>query len=676
MGHTCGAMGEPRELWEPLSDPAADTLVPPAARLLQGARLLLVQGDPVLTDALAQQLRALGASVGVTDAAGRGLLRLAFLDPQIVLFDRARAGEEAGVLKELRAHPRLRWATVLGGFSWDALWPPSAPGPGLLALGRQVAALTEADRTLHELAASCDAFTAPIEPIGPARVLRALAGASDQVLQLTLSAGAAVATVEICGELVVGATFRDHAGGPVHTGAAALARVLTLRSGQGEVVRRELATAMTLMAPLSWALDAAQLELSVEAAGEDPRQLAASVASSPALPRSPVDGHALFDLGADEVTAKRPVWSDETSPQQPPLVAGEPEARASDGADETTQRVALPADQARPAPGLEGAREATPTRPRCGTAPLPISSPDEKTALASPARLVDSAPPPPPLVDSAPPQAPTLATSSPPPAPPHADAVGAHRALEVESSGNAPWIGAGALLLVAALVGGVLVLQGGGPSAVSPEPGGVASAPAPTEGRAVSAPNDPAEPPADPSEPAEPPEPAEPSEPAEPPEPVEQAPREEGEERAAPDHPAEAELSELLEPPAAPALFGPGDIEGGSDRPRADALLAAAADARAHQRLRYLYAAARADRRNPHVAEALARHFLDTRGPRAAEPWAREAVRLRRRRPRYRVLLGDVLRAAGDVAGARHAYEEAAELGDETAQARLQGLTP
>ncbi len=693
MGHTCQAMGESNASFEGLEDLVPSALVPEVQGLLGGARLLVVQGNPVLTDGLVQHLRVLGCVVGVTDVAGRGLSRLDFLDPHVVLFDREQAEDDAGVLQRLTTNPRLRWATVLDGFSWEATWPSFASAPDLVALGERVAPLMETDRQIRLLAAGSEAFTVPVHQIGPARVLRALAGVSGDVLRLMLRTGAARATVEVCGELVVGATHRDHPGGPLRTGTVALASVLALGTGHGEVVRCELGSTMTIMSPVALALDAAQVELAqpevVETKPTHQRELDDLIAASHGLGRPSMDGHPAFELGEEEVTAKSESWEEGTAQVTPDGAA------SATGDTDTTRRIALSVD------GHSAAKEqlTAPETPK----DAPSASSRRSEPEAAPHLPIPRSPfEPSPVVDVAPgelptpvapvsiealdpeswtePELPPAIVSTPPVAPPHADAVGAHPAVEVRTSGKAAWYGAGVLLSVAAVVGGLLAVQGGQPSGASSEEGPAASVSVAVVEGATPTPHELAESPRlarteDAVVPQVRPSVASEDEGGGA---FGEATSESNDGRptvpVSEDAMGDADPSEM---PVAPAVFGPRDVEGGTDRARSDALLAAAAAARVRHRLRYLYAAARADRRNPHVAEALARHFLDVRGPAAAEPWAREAVRLRRRRSRYRLLLGDVLRAAGDVAGARRAYEEAVELGGtDEGRARLLELGP
>ncbi|HJL38908.1 MAG TPA: hypothetical protein RMG95_24635, partial [Polyangiaceae bacterium LLY-WYZ-15_(1-7)] len=348
-------------------EPAA--LDPAAERDLNGVRVILVASDPTTTDALAQQLRAHGAFVGVVDARGGGLARLAFLDPQVILAGRGEVGD--AFRAALGESPRLRFAPILQ-IDWGGVWPPDAARPDLGALGQLVRPHASLDAALARKAREETRFRVPFERIGPARVLRALAGPSEDVLHLMLRAGEVRAIVEVCGDLVVGATWYG-AGGERHVGARALAAVLGLRRAEAHVERRALARALTIMAPVGLALDAAEAlrpSLPPPGTGVAPRgqgldtlehdlkglaRASARVPDSAAitapvrLPEATAK-HMTFALGDDEVTAKGPAaevalgeeladWEDTTTER---LGAGEgwdgPTAEEAPGWDEPTDR--------------------------------------------------------------------------------------------------------------------------------------------------------------------------------------------------------------------------------------------------------------------------------------------------------------------------------------------------
>lgn len=79
------------------------------------------------------------------------------------------------------------------------------------------------------------------------------------------------------------------------------------------------------------------------------------------------------------------------------------------------------------------------------------------------------------------------------------------------------------------------------------------------------------------------------------------------------------------------------------------------------------------DPRNHYAMLGLADVYMDRGQPSEAIPLLESAIRRRGRRASYRVLLGDARREAGDMAGARAAWQEALEIDpdDRTARARL-----
>jgi len=79
------------------------------------------------------------------------------------------------------------------------------------------------------------------------------------------------------------------------------------------------------------------------------------------------------------------------------------------------------------------------------------------------------------------------------------------------------------------------------------------------------------------------------------------------------------------------------------------------------------------DPRNHYAMLGLADVFMDRGQPGEAIPLLEGAIRRRGRRASYRVLLGDARRDAGDMAGARSAWQDALEIDpdDRTARTRL-----
>jgi hypothetical protein len=100
--------------------------------------------------------------------------------------------------------------------------------------------------------------------------------------------------------------------------------------------------------------------------------------------------------------------------------------------------------------------------------------------------------------------------------------------------------------------------------------------------------------------------------------------------------------------------------------------------ARGHTRAarRALERAVRVAPQNPHAHAGLAAHLLGTGNLEDAREHAEVAVRLRRRRAEYRLLLGEILEHGGEIAGARAQYRRAARLAprDPRPRERLRGL--
>ncbi len=787
-------------------------LVPSAERLFRDARILLIADDPVLSDGLTQELRAHGCAVGITNLDGRGLDRLDFLDPHVILLD-APGKDEPRVLSRIQSHVRFKWAAVPAEFRWSIIWPPFVDRPDMVALGKIVEPFTALDRTVRTQAEKGTAFTVPLERVGIARSLRAMAGATPDILQLEFKDETQAGRIEISGDLVVGASLWAKADQEARIeGIEALGAALRLKNARGQVRRRTFAQVMNVMAPIGEALNAAQLELLGPVAAmtrETRRDEAAKLieASKAAeskeitlrveTPESRIkesvpptaDTAITYDVSGEDTDAGDE-WSDPKTTIDGPVFAETVIDKVDlPSDDETTQKFAL--DEAarrverhiarkkagfelemddtetrRDIPSVRPEKKRTtdpgvappsdhselsplrpvgvtpsgrPTRGFSSNPPPPSSHPPRMSSIPPPPpapnsglvrMLADSKPPrgskpprrstPPPPRSSAPPRAsappmpprssapprasspshaprssappPTPADADstvkrkafdatpmpeplqppppvetpPPAAPPWADAAGAHPAVDGESSKRGMALAIGGMLIAAMAIGGFAYFY---PSLTEASTGDGTMPTEPLE--PIASPTrviDPVEPPVETETgtEAEAVTDGEAETEAEAGAVAESEAEAEAEAEAVAETEAEteseAEAEAELELPNAPAVFTPDQISGGRDRARADAWLEQAEDARVAQRGRLLHAAVLADEANPHAAEALARHFLDASQLDAAEAWARESVRLRRRRARYRVLLGDVLRAQGKNADARESYERALEL--------------
>ncbi|MAQ13177.1 MAG: hypothetical protein CMN30_00050 [Sandaracinus sp.] len=342
--------------------------------------------------------------------------------------------------------------------------------------------------------------------------------------------------------------------------------------------------------------------------------------------------------------------------------------------------LSLEAPTVRPPEGLEVPAEATPTPPPkapARTTPAPQSPPAAPAADAFAATAVAGVPAfdldddPLPVA----PAAPRITPDPVPPAAPQLSAPPSSGSHQTKGSAARIWLPALLLVAAAAVIGVLLIRQGEStPVATSlpPEPGAqptTESTPSPEpEAAAASAETPEAEDPALDGDAAE-----------------TEVP--EAEATAEPEAAAAASEPEALEEssptevdgvpslaalPPVPVPFLPDAREAGHDREESEALRDAAGDHSGEARLRYLAASASADRGNPHVVAEIAEYYSEAGEHALAEAWAREAVRLRRRRASYRELLGDVLAAAGKPGPARAAWQEAVELDpDSPAAARL-----
>lgn len=218
---------------------------------LKGTRWLVVDTDATCADALACALRDQGAQARLVDLAGGGLRRLQGWDAQLVLAD-ARARLDP-LRRELAIEPSLRWASLLP-VDWQQLWPDFAEAPALGVLGELAHPLLKADRTLHELAlGAAPAFSAPLDQIGPVRILRAVQDAPD-VFRVRFDSGQLAAYVEMANGLVLNAVAKQRGGAGSAFGQQAMRRILELRDGKASVQRRARPEGLSLVMPLEQAL--------------------------------------------------------------------------------------------------------------------------------------------------------------------------------------------------------------------------------------------------------------------------------------------------------------------------------------------------------------------------------------------------------------------------------------
>ncbi len=342
-------------------------------------------------------------------------------------------------------------------------------------------------------------------------------------------------------------------------------------------------------------------------------------------------------------------------------------------------------------------------------ATLPLATPPAVTRTAGPAQpeapqasFPEAAIGAPPTAPAAPPleRAPVAAAAAPARSGPPWALLAAAALILVTATGVAGWIALRSVdedpLAIAAApeppaapaettpaVAAPGIAGGSTPSEAAPTGTPTGTGTAPTEATPTATPTETAPTEASPAEtsPAE----AAPSEasPAEP-SPAEPAPAEASPAEPSPTAPAPSEAgpadptpSEATPAPSEPAGAEADGLDPEAARALSDARVddgrAAEAANRWDEARRAYEAALAVYENNPHAVAGLARERLAANDAPGATRYAERAVRLRRRRAEYHVLLGDARRAGGDEAGARRAYERALQLDEDNrdAQRRL-----
>lgn len=229
---------------------------------VKGIRIALADDDTGRADTVAQELRARGVSVVVTDLAPNDLrfAKLRQVDPEILLIGESQVkGQGYDLLRRMRRDTRLRWASLLV-VRWDEIWTDALSVPALDRLETAIAALAEADRALEAWAATGESFDARLEITGPARCLRALAG-SPRPLRITVNNPRATVSVDISDGLVVGATGESRLDPNEHwDGVFALAAFMVLSSGRIHIAPVNQPAATNVMATIDVALNMADSE--------------------------------------------------------------------------------------------------------------------------------------------------------------------------------------------------------------------------------------------------------------------------------------------------------------------------------------------------------------------------------------------------------------------------------
>ncbi len=229
---------------------------------VKGLRVALADDDTGRADGVAQELRARGVSVVVTDLAPTALrfAKLRQVDPQVLLIGESQVkGQGYELLRRMRKDTRLRWASLLV-VRWDEIWSDALSVPALDRLETALFALSEADRTLQAWAETGDSFDARLEITGPARCLRALT-TSPRPLRVTINNPRLTVSIDISDGLVVGATAESRLEPSQRwDGPLALSAFMVLSSGRVHVASVSQPAVTNVMATVDVALNMADSE--------------------------------------------------------------------------------------------------------------------------------------------------------------------------------------------------------------------------------------------------------------------------------------------------------------------------------------------------------------------------------------------------------------------------------
>lgn len=265
------------------------------AASMRGLRVALADGDSARADNVAQELRARGATVVVTDLAPSDarFARLRQVDPMVLIAgEQDLQGEGYRLLKRMRRDTRLRWVSLLV-VRWEEIWSESLSVPALDRLQAALASLAETDRLLTERAANGETFDTRLEITGPARLMRALVG-TPRALRVTVANPRLHASLDVSDGLVVGASSHPpHDPSASWDGPTALAALLMLSSGRVHVESVLQPAATNVMTTIDVALNMADNE---------PSPITPSIPTIPITslpPPPPPSAHDPHSLGPD-----------------------------------------------------------------------------------------------------------------------------------------------------------------------------------------------------------------------------------------------------------------------------------------------------------------------------------------------------------------------------------------
>jgi hypothetical protein len=230
------------------------------ANILEGLHVLLVTEDDVRAAALTRSLRDLKAIVGDVKAGAKDPLALRGAD--LLVVDARSASSTKARVAEMRSDVRARWASRVE-LDYEKLVMPD--GAILLKpLEEALAPLVTADKDLTEQARRQDKLSLKLSPLGPSRLLRALAAAGP-TMQVEFKHETLTAEVTLSNELLVSA-FAERGTSERWEAWAALVRILGLPDATVSVARRSHPSAMNIMEPIDQALEVAAQERQSSAA--------------------------------------------------------------------------------------------------------------------------------------------------------------------------------------------------------------------------------------------------------------------------------------------------------------------------------------------------------------------------------------------------------------------------
>lgn len=292
---------------------------------LSQVRIALADSDAARADNIAQELRALGGTVIVTDLNPNDVrfTRMRQVDPTILLIGEDHLqGEGYELVRRMRQDTRLRWASLLV-VRWSELWAEhdAAPKNAVQRLAGTLAALAEPENSVRERARG-SGFDTRLEITGPARCLRALT-ASGSSVRATITNARLTAELDVGNQLVVGATATSADGLGRFEGATALAAFMQLSSGRVSVEPVQHPATANVMTTIDVALNMADAE---------PPPIAPSLPAAPGEPQPsirPAKQDPLPSIGS--TPAELPVPSARPSSVAASAVAVSPAPRENTG---------------------------------------------------------------------------------------------------------------------------------------------------------------------------------------------------------------------------------------------------------------------------------------------------------------------------------------------------------